>query len=543
MFRKLYFILPFLLLFLFSCEKADKIIEFEYINEIVIEIDDVSKNVVYSMQLVSEDGKDLLILYLKNKKLLVYDLETEKLIRTINIDWKELLSFNYINKDSIFLYYNAVYNADYMHDSILQMIDNESNIKNCYSFKNTPVWCSENPRYSKDSASYSSLLFVEPLPYSMNKIFMAFSKYSYSYIGDSSFFNPKLPIAGHFDTQQNKFSAHNKISLPFITEGVFYPRTMERLIISISKNNNPLYSFKYTPFFYEYNVEKDEIQSYYLKSKLIDTIMPTAEPCKKTSLPSLAQYNQFFYNNNNNQYYRVLNLPETIYGKNKSAIIAADKNYNYIAEGIIPSGHSSRNFLFKNENTILWNLEKTFANKGKLYFSVYKLNITNGNIEYQAIKMVEKDSLEECNLIKNKNKKSSNINEYIQKNSKIKDSSFAVTIVPVNYSCPSCVEQAIDMFYRNKEACEESNIYLILSTNNPVQTEARLKEKNIFISDNVFIDGKEEYLNYHKFDLFNPRLIIVKNNKITLDTMYMPDGMQKDYDLKIVDFYEYMHPE
>jgi len=543
MFRKSFFIFPFLLLSLFSCDKPDKIIEFEYINEIVLEIDDVSKNIVNDMQLVNESDTDLLILYLKNKKLLVYDLETRKLIRTINIDWKELLSFNYINKDSIFLYYNAVYNADYMHDSVLQMIDNQSNIKKYYSFKNTPVWCSENPRYSNDSVSYSTLLFVQPLPYSQNKIFMAFARYGYSYIGDSSFFYPQLPIAGHFDTQQNKFVAHTKISLPFITEGVFYPRTMEKFLISISKNNNPLYSFKYTPLFYEYNVEKEEIKYHYLKSKLIDTIMPTAEPCKKTSLPNLAQYNQFCYNNNSNQYYRVLNLPETIYGKNKSAIIVADSNYNYIAEGIIPNGHSSSNFLFRNEYTILWNVEKTFANKGKLYFSVYKLNIINGAIEEQTIKMVENENLEKCNSTKNKNKKNSDVTKYLQKIANIKDSNYAVTIVPVNQSCPSCVAQAINSFSINKEACEESNIYLILSTNNPMQTEAKLKEKNIFISDNIFIDGKEKYLDYHKFDLFNPRLIIVKDNKITLDTIYMPDGMEKDYQLKILDFYNYMHPE
>ncbi len=430
-----------------------------------------------------------------------------------------------------------------MHDSVLQMIDNESNIKNYYSFKNTPVWCSENPRYSKDSVSYSTLLFVQPLPYSKNRIFMAFARYGYSYIGDSSFFNPQLPIAGHFDTQQNKFCAHNKISLPFIKEGVFYPRTMERLLISISKNNNPLYSFKYTPLFYEYDVEKEEIQSYYLKSKLIDTIMPTVEPCKKTSLPNLAQYRQFFYNKKNNQYYRILNLPETIYGKNKSAIIAADNNYNYIAEGIIPSGHSSRKLLFSNEYTILWNAEKTYANEGKLYFSVYKLNIINGDIEDQTIKMVENENLEKCNLTKNKDENSGDITEYLQKVASIKDSNYAVTIVPVTQSCPSCVEQAMDMFAINKEACEESNIYLILSTINPVQTEARLKEKNIFISDNVFIDGKEKYLNYHKFDLFNPRLIIMKKNKITLDTIYMPDGMEEDYQLKILNFHNYMHPE
>ncbi len=95
MFRKSFFILPFLLLSLFSCEKPERILEFEYISDFVLEIDDVSKNVVDDMQLVSEDDNDLLILYLKNKKLLVYDLETKKLIRTINIDWKELLSFNY----------------------------------------------------------------------------------------------------------------------------------------------------------------------------------------------------------------------------------------------------------------------------------------------------------------------------------------------------------------------------------------------------------------------------------------------------------------
>ncbi len=269
--------------------------------------------------------------------------------------------------------------------------------------------------------------------------------------------------------------------------------------------------------------------------------MPTAEPCKKSTLPELAQYKQIFFNNNNNLYYRVLNLPEPVYGKNKYAIIAADSNYNYIAEGIIPSGHSSREFLFKNEYTILWNVEKTFANEGKLYFSVYKLNIINGKIEDQTVKIVENSNLQKCNLTENRNKKSGNINEYLQEIASIKDSNFAVTIVPVNQSCPSCVEQAINAFSINKEACENSNIYLILSTNNPVQTKEKLKETNIFISNNVFIDEEEKYLNYHKFDIFNPRLVIVKNSKIVLDTIYMPNGMEKDYQLQILDFYDYIN--
>ncbi len=267
--------------------------------------------------------------------------------------------------------------------------------------------------------------------------------------------------------------------------------------------------------------------------------MPTKEPCSDFKTTELAYYKEILFNSFNNLNYRLIYLPEAIYGEERYSVIIADSNYNYIAEGIIPEGHYVNKVMFKNEHIIIFNAEKTFANEGKVFFSVFKLNITKG--EEEGINISENRDTNYCSTSKNNDENSNkNIIEYVTNLTNIHDSSYAITIVPAN-SCPSCIEVVLESYKLNKEVAENSNIYLILSTNNLTQAKSMLIEKNLYISKNIFIDEEEEYLNYHTSNSFNPRLIIIKNNEIVWDTIYNPTEMVEEYMDKIIDFHQYIH--
>ena len=133
------------LLFLLSCEqhqiKKESVFQLKKKKTIHLPLANPSKSYVASFQYTVIDGIETMIVYLIDKKLTFYDLKKKKIYHTIDLSWKMLRSFNYLNKDSILLLYYNQYNENGYIDSNLFILKdyNGTTIKQ-YHFNNPAVW-------------------------------------------------------------------------------------------------------------------------------------------------------------------------------------------------------------------------------------------------------------------------------------------------------------------------------------------------------------------------------------------------------------------
>jgi hypothetical protein len=58
----------------------------------------------------------------------------------------------------------------------------------------------------------------------------------------------------------------------------------------------------------------------------------------------------------------------------------------------------------------------------------------------------------------------------------------------------------------------------------------------IFDKTHAKIDNSSIYLKFHPFMMINPRLLLVTQNKVVYDEVFMPDELEKMID-KLLDYY------
>lgn len=531
--KKIAYIIFVFSVFVIGCKKNNdqKILYFEHIKDIVLPIEDSLYNVVYDYQYIDTDSGEFLIIYLNNKELLFYSIDDLGVKSKINLGEAPLLTFEYINKDSIFVFFNPAYNKYYMHDSSLFLINCKGDkIKN-YSWKGAPVWSRENPLYSVDKVGYSDLLF-QRLPYSANMIFMNFNIYQNDYFFDSTYlFNNKIPLVGYFDTKENVFHSIDIYKYPKLEKTIKYPYDFSRTYLSISQKGELLIGFAYTSVIYLYNPKNNQITERKITSKIIDTINLNL-PNKKR----INKYTYLIYDNITDCYYRFVKLDENTYGKGYNYVVLSDSNFNYVGEGFFPVGNSPR-FMNYGDNIITYNYMETFANAGKLVFSVYRPVLKTGDVIGIKNKIYNQlDSIKKCYVSENISKGNNNIKKFITKIG-FKEDSFLVIILPMN-SCSSCLDKAFEFIFLNSKAIFERNIKLIISGKNTAQIQQLLKENNLLLyNKNIFIDSLEKYYNYNIFKIINPRIVIFENKEVTFDTVYVPDKML-NFMMKIKDYVE-----
>ncbi len=530
--KKIYFCFIVLVLFV-SCNKSQKskYVYFEHLKDLVLPLSDTLNNVVYNYQYVKTDTSNLLIIYTNSRKLLIYDIDSAKKVNTIKLSMIPLLAFDYINSDSIFIYYNPAYDIDYMHDSTLLLINNKGDTVDVYSWKNTPVWSWENPDYDIEDVGYSSLLF-QHLPYMNNKIYMTFDIYHHNYFCDSIYLNNnKIPLIGYFDTKNNKFSAFSVYKYPQLTDSLKFPDIFSKKFISFTSDKKMIMAFAYTPLFFIFDEENNEIYHKKIVSMVIDTIYPSS-----VYQEDLNRYTYLIYDSVSQYYYRFIELAQNKYGRGMNYVVVSDKNFNHIAEGFYPKNISPQ-FATMGENILTINFEKTAKMPGKLVFSIYKPVFKDIDDNLTDLMMSKLDSVNQCFLQKNNLNSDRNIETFIEENISLPDSDFLLIILPMK-SCPTCLKSALNFISMNAKPIFKSNLKILISGADAVQINEILADYNLLLYNNkIWIDTIEKYYYYNKFDIINPRLIFFKDKKISFDTVYIPDRM-RDFKLKIKYFVE-----
>ncbi len=510
------------LLFASCAEKQDdnneiKELEFKFVKDIELPKPANFANYYRDFQFKNDNGQETVWVYYSKKKIIGYDLKTQKQIASIPLKDPYLFSFNYINKDSILIYLNPAIDPEFLHDSILYLINDKGEPLKYFTLEKTPALCARNKTEDPDSVFYSYLSFQRQ-KYNDNKAFLLFGKYNYAYIGDDKFTSYDHPIAGHIDFKTGEYHPHTGINYIYIKEGVYYPKTYHNVYVELSEKGNPIYAFSYTPDLLEYDLKTNKAILHDVKSILLDTIKPANEPIEEAKKFNKPNFGRLHFNKNTNQYFRFVNYPNAYNLDFGYAVMLLDKNFKPIAEGFCPNEISTFNMFFRGDKLVTFNYYKTIESDDKIILSEYEISTRKAN---------PAELLERTKPVAKKPKTDSDFVNFLQKTTKIKKSKEAFVTLPYLYCCPSCANYTVKLFSKNKKLLSDKNVCLIVSGKNKAIILEALKKENLAPDGKyVFYDSKEEYNEYDNRDYLNPRFTIIEDNKILKDTVYPPANIE-----------------
>ncbi len=501
--------------------KKINIAEFEHIKDFELPIRNSKYNSVTYAQIVETDtaGLILIVSFYLNDEIFFYDIEKEKLLKTVRLKGKEIESFYYVNKDSIFVFTSPHQNIYYHHDSSLVMINEKSEILKSYSWKDAPVWCTEKPRDYEDSVSFS-FLYSQKLAYSKQKIMMPFVRFDSKMFGDSIYFDSR-PITGYFETHEDQFYP-TKIKYPALNGKFYYPYTFHGNFPSVAHDNEFNIGFIYTPEFYHFNSKTNEIKKHTLKSSMLDSIYPFSNIEQASNYGKVPRYWRMYYDSWTNKYFKTITF-YNIYRRN--TFIVADTNYNFEAEGILPKGVSK--LVFTKNYILAPNSIKTNKLKNKVVFSAYKLKYRKGTNQ-ELIRTLKSDI--------DKIKKEQVVTNFFRKEIKLKEKNYSATIL-IWENCYGTVDFVIKHYKINRKKYEENNVNLVLVGNNEIQIKESLKQDYNLNTDsisNIWVVGYSQYMPYLKYNPFFPRVVSVRNNKVVFDTIFGDDKIDKEFQIKLL---------
>lgn len=363
-----------------------------------------------------------------------------------------------------------------------------------------------------------------------NKIFFT----TYREYGSFGGYELKLPLIGYFDIKEKKQKFSTDVFFPNI-KNKYYSDGMYNL--KLFEYDNSIYMlFPFIDIIYKLDYELNLKQSFSIKSKLFDKV-------SHSDIPLLNQNNIQLFNNFNyldmfyhkNHFFRVVSLPSDSFGNEYVLYLFADKNFKYLGESIIQ--HDGFFYKYSNDTIILFS--KLYNNKLYIRFCeineyencsldslIYKLNkISNKN--------KEKLYKEKCNIPQNtSNKNNSNLFlNYLNKLNIFKENA-VYTILKAD-GCVSCNIEIINFVSINQSFfSKKSNFYLVYVNPNTTMLENKryLSSFNLNRDDFCIIDTTSLYKYANPKDYSNPRLIVIKNGKIQIDSTFLPSNIEGYYE-------------
>ncbi|NSW45915.1 MAG: hypothetical protein HPY79_08900 [Bacteroidales bacterium] len=475
-------------------------------NSILI-IDDIIINEKHNIKFsgvnsicVQAYGDSILITYYPdNNNIIIYSLKNDNAIDTLKFNEFYINSFKYINDDSIWIYGDYNYNQ-----GCLFLLNKTGKIKQKFPLFDSIKWA--YPIINDFIIINNKILFTLS-PIDKNKIL-------------------KKPVIGYLDLKKNKIILNNNCTYPFLTQNTYYPNgNFDYYFIGLRyfRKNMAIVSFRYTPFYYIWDIESNNLKLKKLKCQFIDTIPSETHPVEVNS--DLPMYGEVWYSPKSEMFFRVVRFSKSY--NNLLLYVYADKYGNYMGESLINNYYcddlktNGRFNLFSEKNQILTLINANFIFKKK--------NVSN---ILDTLKNIKNHTENEYCKINKQNviNDSKNIREYLKNKFNILDSSFSVIFIN-NYGCGSCNKNILRFITINKNVLfkinnspfylifinENSNINSIISANENIinnNTQKRIK-----------FDTSQLYSRFHPYLYFNPRLVLVKNNKIVSDTIYMPDNL------------------
>lgn len=529
-----------LLLFVLAAESCSEksnpyIFDFELLKKAEIKLENVDRNYGY-FYFVEINNSNVLI-FCNYKSISFYDVDLGTKIKEIKTDKERILqSVKFINKDSIFIYYH---HKEWRYDAIyagqFQLIDINGKIKKIYHYKVDSADLKDR-KLDINEIMPPSLYNSQGLLTSSNNVF--FSPYSRQIgnIGTKEFIENKMPLLMFYDTEKENFYVSKQENFPYIKEGMYYPSDFNIINYSMSDKGFPLIRFFYSSVLFEWDYKNDKLIEYPLKSRLYDTI-PPLQVATSSSNNIEAKYIQNCYDQYRKQHYSSIAFNNDIFGKQENgrnlySIIIADNNFEYLGEAFCP--RYSPNF---------------FTNKDMLYIKrendsiigINYLKIKKQKINFdQYIDSVRKDLEKRKNcyldfLRINSSKKGNYVVNLLKGKIKIEQNDYTVVTIYAQNGCLGCRQEVMSLISQNQELLEKNGLYLIISNNDPSVCISELKKFNLLKYKNLLIDSTGFVRKLTITDeMLNPRITIVKNNKIVLDSIYSTNDMADVFMPKLI---------
>ncbi len=466
--------------------------------------------IIFDSQRKFETDSDIYNVFFQEDKLItispqsvhIYDFDKDSIIcnfsnpRTPNIE-----SLFFLNKDSIFLYYNPLKDFGY-HDSILILIDANGRIKHNYKFTNAPVLTRYN-KIAEDTASIIYKMNNNKLCFIDNKIFLALARQE-DYFGYEMW--KDKPILGYVDTKQDTFICLDNIAYPDISYSKeYYPQILSFFSFIPINKNQILISFAYTTTSLIYDVKTKKIDTINLKSPIIDSIIPAKSP---KDIPQ--DYTNFFFYQifkTKDRYCRIIFMPFNKYGLGKYFIEIFDENFNL--KGICT----------ENNNVILYVTDTLFYYYNREKTESSKLL----TIDKYSIFTVPTSNLNIIENIKKASTKTKNITEYFSKKIKNGKKKFIVTVIWYDMMCPNVSDFILKHYLLNENKYSQLNTYLLIIAEDTTKVKKIIFDNYNFNNQNIILfDNYSDYIQYSSYR-YEPRVLEIKRHKIIQDSVFTVD--------------------
>ncbi len=516
-------LLPLLIIFIISCnfKKDNKVADFELQNKIALPIPEEILNsssylytYPYSVKYI-EDEQQLLVNYYNFNYLYVYDLKSRQLLNKINFPRRfNFDNVEYINKDSILLFLSGV--DKYYYDTSIVVINYTGKIKSAYGIKHENILNYSTCDLQKlDQQTYLSYLF--PI-YCFDNICYKNNVYFALNCAQEKFLENKfISVYGSFDLASKNVSINNQLTYPVkkpISTFNFPENILKTNINIVPEKAELLVSFAFSPYVYKHDLDKDKGVFVCLNSKLPDTSwVYQADKNGHTYF-----YGKVSFVEPINKYIRFVTLK--VNDEIIRSIVTYDEKFNYIGEMLTDLSIKTINGKYFSADIVHDSLIISEYRPVEAAFDATKL-------EHELKKKIPKptQNLETCNLIKNNSIEKRNIIDYLKMKALPLDTSYSVIVLNEN-GCTSCNEYFINFLSINSFLLKKKSkpLFFIYISNNKEASESFFRKKKM---ENILIDQPNNYNPFHPFKYFNPRLVLVRNNKIISDTVYIPDQLER----------------
>ena len=227
-------------------------------------------------------------------------------------------------------------------------------------------------------------------------------------------------------------------------------------------------------------------------------------------------YGMVEYDEYNQIYVSPIFFNKKIYGENKSGLILADKNFQYIGDIYEPkywpnvfNKDMTLNIRRPNDSTITINYLKLVKTDRD-----YDKYIDSCRTVLQAMKRSIDDKknalLDGCPPI-----------NFVKSQMDIKESDYKILTIHCNEGCTGCEDAALYALWENKEVLNRVSLYIILSANNSAHLDSYISQTELSYFDKVVKDSTGIMKTVAKTGLIlNPRITVVNDGVVTLDTIY-----------------------
>lgn len=532
-------------LFFYSCKKDKELKQYEFcsVKKIQFPLDSTKYGlpdpVLFDYDTI--DGIETLILVINNDRLAFYDISKQIEYHSVPLlKYRQLYNFDYINKDSILLFYENDYSKEtQVKESEQKFFFDNENIQLSDYFGNTKICAYKfNEELFPDIKSKSEIIpfwvaATERLTSVGSDFFFPTSSYEYNTLGKDKESSKKYPVFCHYDLKTSEIKVSKSVEYPYTGNLICYDTRFPKIHSCVSANGFPLIRFFYWPEVYEWDYKNDIVKKYKLKSQIFDTIYPL--PTVNSAPESLcAMFYDISYDPYNEKYYSDLLINDYFTNEIVRTTIIADKNFKYLSETIglglgsmpIFTEKYIIDYFYRNDSIILsYKILKKTDKPLKPYIDSVKTKINKNRIKREK---VYNDFKKQYN-----NKLISILDYYKVRNN---ESDYVLLTVYEGNGCPPCKQSLKKLISQNNDIFADLPFFLILSGSQMEVENGRYEtfENLKFVQDTLAI---AEHLGYieGKYNMLNPRLTIVKDNKVVLDTIYDAFHLESDLIPKLLD--------